>query len=411
MTRPVAVTGFGLLSPLGRGPEEHARALRAGRSGIVSMRPAWRERGLKSQVAGLVDPAPLRPLFDRKQARFLSDSTLLSAVAFQDAVAHAGLTPAELTDPLTGVIMGTGGGASMPDAIALGEKLEERGGAKVGPFHVPRVMGSAITANLSVLHGLRGHSYSVTSACATSAHAILLGLDLIRSGRQVRVFAGGAEDVNVYSAAGFDGMNALSSAWNEEPARASRPLDRGRDGFVFAGGAGVVVLEDPGAARARGARILALLRGASATCDGEDMVLPNGRGAQEAMRAALRDAGAGPEQVDYINLHGTSTPAGDLVELEAIRSVFGRRVPPFSSTKSMTGHTLGAAGVHEAIFCLLMLQEGFLAPSINLDDPEPAVADLPVVKESRDAKPGWVLSNSFGFGGTNASLVFSRPEA
>jgi len=236
------------------------------------------------------------------------------------------------------------------------------------------------------------------------------GLDLIRSGRQDRVFAGGSEDINVYSAAAFDGMNALSSAFNDTPARASRPLDRGRDGFVFSGGAGVVVLENLEVARARGAKILAIVEGAAATCDGDDMVSPNGIGAESAMNLAMADAGVAKDEIDYINLHGTSTPVGDLVELEAILRVFGKNVPAFSSTKSMTGHGLGAAGVQEAIFSVLMMQERFLAPNINLEDPEPLVGDLPVVRSTTEGTPTLALSNSFGFGGTNCSLVLSHPE-
>jgi 3-oxoacyl-[acyl-carrier-protein] synthase-1 len=408
MTRTVAVTGFGILSPLGRGATETTAALLAGRSGIVSMRPAWAEAGLRSQVAGYVDAASLRENFERKQARFLCDAAVLAAEAMKDAIADAGLATKEVQDPRTGIILGTGAGASMPDAIALGDRLRERGGAKVGPYQVPLIMGSSLTANLSTIFHVRGHSYSVTSACSTSAHAALIGLDLIRSGRQDRVFVGGAEDVNFYSASAFDGMGALSTAHNDEPHRASRPLDKQRDGFVFAGGAAVLVLEELGIAQARGAKIRGILRGAGASCDGQDMVAPNGIGAEDAMRLALEDAGVARERIDYINLHGTSTPLGDLIEVEAIRNVFGPRVPTFSSTKSMTGHGLGAAGAQEAVFCLLMLQDGFIAPNINLDDPEPIIAELHVPRTAERKAIQIALSNSFGFGGTNCSLVFSR---
>ncbi len=365
---------------------------------------------MRSQISGKVETEPLRHLFDRKQERFLCESALLSCAAMHDAIQMAGLSDEQLQDPRTGVIIGTGAGSSVVDAIALAERLKKRGGSKVGAYQVPLIMGSSATANAGVLFRVRGHSYGITSACSTSAHALMLGLDLIRSGRQDRIFAGGAEDVNIYSAAAFDGMNALSSAYNDQPERASRPLDRDRDGFVFSGGAGVLLLEDMKLAIARGAKIWAILEGAAATSDGEDMVVPNGKGAIAAMELALQDAGIDRRRIDYINLHGTSTPVGDVKEIEAIRSVFGDAVPPFSSTKSMTGHALGAAGALEAIFCILMMRDNFLAPNINLDNPEPAVADLPVVRETQKAEIAWAMSNSFGFGGTNCALVFSHPD-
>ncbi len=406
----VAVTGFGVISSLGRGPDDNSSALRAGASGVISQRPAWADARLRSQVSGKLEAEPLRELFDRKDNRFLCDSALLAAVAMKDAVDHSGLTKDEVEGPRTGLVVGTGAGASMPDAVALGDRLRQRGGSKVGAYQVPLIMGSSLSANLGVLFHIHGHSYCVTSACSTSAHAMMQGLDLIRSGRQDRVFAGGAEDVNMISASAFDGMSALSSAYNDAPQRASRPLDKGRDGFVFSGGAGVVVLEKLDMAEARGAKIWAILEGAAATCDGEDMVVPNGTGAEASMTLALEDAGIGRERIDYINLHGTSTPIGDATEVEAIRAVFGENPPHFSSTKSMTGHALGAAGALEAIFCILMMQDNFMAPNINLDDPDPVVADLPIVRETQKAELAWALSNSFGFGGTNCSLVFSHPE-
>ncbi len=404
----VAVTGFGILSALGRGAEFNEKALRAGESGLVA-RPEWEAEKLRSRVSGNVDLEPLRGEFDRKQSRFLCDPALLSALAMRDAIAHAELDQDAVTSLRTGLVMGTGG-SSVPDAVALADRMRARGGCKVGAYFVPRIMGSAVTANLSNMFHIHGHSYSMTSACATSAHTIMHGFDLIRSGRQDRVFAGGAEDINVFCVASFDGMNALSLAYNDEPARASRPLDRGRDGFVYSGGAGVLVLENLQVATERGAKIWAVLAGAGASCDGEDMVVPNRIGGEEAMRLSLEDANITSDQIDYVNLHGTSTPVGDTVEVEAIQNVFGARMPPFSSTKSMTGHGLGAAGVHEAIFCILMMQGGFLAPNINLEDPEPLVDDLPVVRKSENATIGWALSNSFGFGGTNCSLVFTHPD-
>ncbi len=406
----VAITGFGLVSPLGRGPQANSTALQAGTSGIVSRRPHWADCGLRSQVSGRVDPEPLRQLFDRKQERFLCDAALLGCTAMRDAIELSGLTDQQVQDPRTGVILGTGSGSSVMDAVALSDRMKKRGGAKVGAYQVPLIMGSSVTANAGVIFRIHGHSYGVTSACSTSAHALMLGLDLIRSGRQDRIFAGGAEDVNILSAAAFDGANALSSAYNDQPERASRPLDVDRDGFVFSGGAGVLVLERLDFAVARGAKIWAILEGAAASSDGEDMVAPNGVGAVAAMELALQDAGVDRQRIDYINLHGTSTPVGDLKEIEAIRTVFGARVPPFSSTKSMTGHALGAAGALEAIFCILMLNDNFLAPNINLDNPEPAVADLPVVRQTRPAELAWSMSNSFGFGGTNCSLILSHPD-
>ena len=406
----VAVTGFGLVSPLGRGYELNSAALQAGTSGIISQRPQWADSGLRSQVSGRVETEPLRQLFDRKQVRFLCEAALLSCTAMRDAIQLAGLTDDQVQDPRTGLIIGSGAGSSVPDSVALAERLKKRGGSKVGAYQVPLIMGSSAAANAGVIFRVRGHSYGITSACSTSAHALMLGMDLIRSGRQDRVFAGGAEDVNVYSAAAFDAMGALSNAYNDQPERASRPLDQNRDGFVVSGGAGVLVLERMDIALERGAKIWAILEGAAATSDGEDMVAPNGKGAVAAMELALQDAGIDRRRIDYINLHGTSTPAGDLREIEAICSVFGSNVPPFSSTKSMTGHALGAAGALEAIFCILMMHENFIAPNINLDDPEPIVADLPVVREMRKAELAWTMSNSFGFGGTNCSLILSHPD-
>jgi 3-oxoacyl-[acyl-carrier-protein] synthase-1 len=355
--RKVAVTGFGVVGPLGRGYDENSAALKAGKSGVVSMRPLWEEKGLRSHVGGNVPAAPLRKEFDRKKNRFLSDAALLAAISLKDAIVHAGLSDEEVKDPRTGIVLGTGAGSSILDAIALGARVEERGGAKVGAFQVPLIMGSSVTANAGSIFGIHGHSYAVTSACSTSAHAMMIGLDLIRSGRQDRVFAGGSEDINVVSAAAFDGMHALSSNYNDEPKRASRPLDQNRDGFVFSGGGGTVVLENMEFAKARGAKIWAVLEGAAATCDGEDMVVPNGIGGESAMRLALEDAGITAERTDYINLHGTSTPAGDIREVESIQRVFGAKVPAFSSTKSMTGHGLGAAGSLEAIYCIIMMND------------------------------------------------------
>lgn len=404
----VVVTGFGILSALGRGADSNERALREGRSGIIA-RPIWQTEKLRSRVSGNIDVESLRGQFERKESRFLCDPALLAASAMRDALKHAHLDQNAVQCSRTGLVMGTGG-SSVPDAIALADRMRLRGGSKVGAYFVPRIMGSAVAANLSNMFHIHGHSYSMTSACATSAHTIMHGFDLIRSGRQDRVFVGGAEDINIFCVASFDGMNALSIAYNDEPERASRPLDLGRDGFVYSGGAAVLVLENLDIAKQRGATIWAVLAGAGASCDGEDMVVPNGKGGENAMRLSLEDAKIDPMQIDYINLHGTSTPVGDTIEVEAIKNVFGANPPAFSSTKSMTGHGLGAAGSQEAIFCILMLQGNFMAPNINLEDPDPIVNDLPILRATRNAKIGWVLSNSFGFGGTNCSLVFAHPD-
>jgi 3-oxoacyl-[acyl-carrier-protein] synthase-1 len=348
-------------------------------------------------------------MFDRKQLRFMCEPALLAAAATKQAIKHAGLCDDLVHSPETGIILGTGAGASETDVYEMCERLRSKGAARLGAYYTPIIMGSSPTANVGSVFKIQGHSYSITSACATSAHAIMLGMDAIRLGRQIRMIVGGAEDVNPYSAASFDGMNALSTSFNDTPGRASRPLDRDRDGFVFSGGAGILVLEELESARTRGAQIHAIIAGAGATCDGEEMVAPNGIGAERAMRAALNDAQINPDQVGYINLHGTSTPLGDVIELDAVKRVFGENVPPFSSTKSMTGHGLGAAGAHEAIFCILMMQHDFLAPNINLDNPDPAIGKLPIVSETQSAKLSCTLTNSFGFGGTNCSLIITRP--
>lgn len=409
MSQPqIAVTGIGINSAIGSGLAANSKALQAGECGIVPAPENWRTHRLRSQVCGDIRVEGLSDLFDRKQNRFLCEAALLAAAAMKDAIEDAGLSEELLQSPDTGLIVGTGAGASINDVLFLCDRVRERGASKVGAHHVPLIMGSSLSANLGSIFKIHGQSYSITSACSTSAHAILLGLDTIRSGRQKRVFVGGSEDISPFSAGSFDGMKALSSNFNDTPKLASRPLDRARDGFVFSGGAGLLLLEDLDEAKKRGAKIHAIIAGAAASCDGDQMVVPNGIGAEQAMRAALKDAQVAVEDVDYVNLHGTSTQAGDIVELEATLRVFGKNMPPFSSTKSMTGHGLGAAGSQEAIFCILMMQDEFLAPNINLDDPDELVLGLPVVKETQQAKPKIALSNSFGFGGTNCSLVIRK---
>lgn len=409
MSQPqVAVTGIGINSAFGPGLQVNAAALQAGKNGVVTAPESWQTHRLRSQVCGDIRVEGLADLFDRKQNRFLCEAALLAAASMKDAIADAELTDDLVQSPDTGLIVGTGAGASINDVLFLCDRVRQRGASKVGAYHVPVIMGSSLSANLGSIFRIHGHSYSITSACATSAHAIMLGMDTIRSGRQKRVFVGGAEDISPFSAGSFDGMRALSSDFNDTPQRASRPLDKHRDGFVFSGGAGILLLEDFASAKARGAKIHAIIAGAAASCDGDQMVVPNGIGAEQAMRAALRDAQVNVDDIDYVNMHATSTPVGDIVELEATRRVFGDQLPPFSSTKSMTGHALGAAGAQEAIFCILMMQEKFLAANINLDEPDDAIAGLPVVTETVAAEPSLMLSNSFGFGGTNCSLVLRK---
>lgn len=406
MSKPqVVVTGIGINSAFGSGIDLNSAALQAAKCGVTTAPDNWRTHGLRSQVAGDIRVEGLAELFDRKQNRFLCEAALLAAAAMKDAIADAGLSDEQVQDPDTGLIVGTGAGASIEDVLNLCDRVRERGAAKVGAYHVPLIMGSSLSANLGSIFKIHGHSYSITSACATSGHAIMLGMDTIRSGRQKRVFVGGAEDISPFSAGSFDGMKALSSDFNDSPTKASRPLDKNRDGFVFSGGAAILVLEDLETAKARGAKIYGVIAGAAASCDGDQMVSPNGVGAEQAMRAALKDAQVDLNEIDYINLHATSTQAGDIVELDATKRVFGDQIPPFSSTKSMTGHALGAAGAQEAVFCMLMMRDQFLAPNINLDDPDDAVVGLPVVTQTREAKPKIALSNSFGFGGTNCSLI------
>lgn len=411
MTRPtIAVTGIGINSALGMGLDVNQTAIEEGRSGIVSIRETWEPHGFRSFVAGDIRVDGLKDRFDRKQLRFMCEPALLAAASAQDAIADAGLTEEQVQSPDTGLILGTGAGASINDVLVVCDKIRKRGASKVGAYHTPIIMGSSLTANLGSIFRIHGHSYSITSACATSAHAIMLGMDTIRSGRQKRMIVGGSEDIAVWSAGTFDGMQALSSAFNDCPEKSSRPLDRDRDGFIFSGGAGILVLEELEAAKTRGANIHGLVIGAAATCDGAEMVVPSGDGAERAMEAAIADARLNKSEIDYINLHGTSTPVGDVIEVEAVKRVFGDQVPPFSSTKSMTGHGLGAAGSQEAIFCMLMMQHSFIAPNINLDNPDPVVDGLPIVSETRPAEIKYALSNSFGFGGTNCSLILGHPD-
>jgi 3-oxoacyl-[acyl-carrier-protein] synthase I len=405
-TRRVVVTGMGIVSPLGNDAATVASALREGRSGLRSV-PQYAELGLRSQVAGVCD-IDLEAAIDRKLKRFMGDAAAYSYVSMRDAIADAGLAEDTVHDPRTGLIAGSGGGSPQWQ-IEAGDLLRTKGVRRVGPYMVPRTMSSTVSANLATAFGIRGLSYSLSAACATSAHCIGAAADLIRHGAQDVVFAGGGEELHWGMTCEFDAMGALSTQYNDSPARASRPYDADRDGFVIGSGGGMLVLEDYEHAKARGARIHAELVGYGVTSDGADMVAPNGEGAVRCMRmslAGLDGQGVGP--VDYLNTHGTSTPVGDIVELESVRGAFGDAIPPLSSTKALTGHSLGAASVHEAIYSLLMLQHGFMAASANIDSLDPRAEGYPVLREMREAPLRTVMSNSFGFGGTNATLVFRK---
>jgi 3-oxoacyl-[acyl-carrier-protein] synthase-1 len=400
--RRVVVTGMGIVSCLGNAAGCVSRALRDGASGIRTM-PEFAARGLRSRIAG-APQIDLDGTIDRKLRRFMGDAAAYAYVAMRDAIADAGLTLEQIRHPRSGVIAGSGGGSAQWQ-IETGDVLRDRGVRRVGPYMVPRTMCSTVSATLATAFGVLGLSYSIAAACATSAHCIGGAADLIRHGAQDVMFAGGGEELHWGMAAQFDAMGALSSARNETPHAASRPYDTARDGFVIAGGGGMLVLEEYAHAKARGARIHAELVGYGVTSDGADMVAPSGDGAARCMRMALRDLRA---PVDYLNTHGTATPLGDIVELQAVRAAFGADVPVLSSTKALSGHSLGAASVHEAIYTLLMMQDGFIAGSANIAQPDPRAAGFPILRASRSARLDTAMSNSFGFGGTNASLVFSR---
>ena len=400
--RRIAITGLGITSCLDNDADTVSRALREGRSGIRHI-PEYAELGFRSHVGG-APQIDLEAEIDRKQKRFMGDAAAFAHIAMRDAIADAGLDEAQVSNPRTGLIAGSGGG-SAEWQIEAADLLRQRGIRKVGPYMVPRTMCSTVSAALSTAYKIKGVSYSLSAACATSAHCIGAGADLIRSGRQDIVFAGGGEELHWALSVMFDAMGALSSKFNDCAEQASRPYDAERDGFVIAGGGGMLVLEDWDHAVARGARIHAELLGYGVTSDGADMVAPSGEGAVRCMRMAMEGVTA---PLDYLNTHGTSTPLGDVIELDAVREVFGDAVPPLSSTKALSGHSLGAASVHEAIYCLLMMRDGFIAGSANIETLDPRAEGFPIVRESRDAVLNTVMSNSFGFGGTNAALVFGR---
>lgn len=403
--RRVVVTGMGIVSSIGANKAEVAQSLREGRSGLRFCEE-YKELGFRSHVHG--EPQiDLDAAIDRRHRRFMGDGAAYNYVAMKEAIADAGLAEDQVSNERAGMVMGSGG-PSTKNLVAATDALRAKGAKHVGPFMVPRTMSSTNSATLSTFFKIKGVNYSISSACATSAHCIGNGAELIQLGKQDVVFAGGGEELHWSMTVLFDAMPALSSKYNDRPHAASRAFDADRDGFVIAGGGGVVVLESLEHARARGAKIYAELVGYGATSDGFDMVQPSGDGARRCMEMAMRGL---EEPVDYINTHGTGTPVGDVKELEAIKAVFAtrNRIPAFNSTKSLTGHSLGAAGAHEAIYSLLMMEGRFLCASANVDRLEPAAEGMPLVRVRQDdVELNCVMSNSFGFGGTNASLAFRR---
>jgi 3-oxoacyl-[acyl-carrier-protein] synthase-1 len=401
--RRVVVTGLGIVSSIGNNKAEVLDSLRQGRSGIT-FAEEYRAMGFRSQVHGSLKIDPDEAV-DRRWRRFMGDGAAYNYLAMQEAIADAGLAESDVSNERTGLIMGSGG-PSTKTLVLAADTAREKGPRKVGPFAVPKSMSSTNSATLSTAFKIKGVNYSISSACSTSAHCIGNASEIIQLGKQDIIFAGGGEELHWTLSVLFDAMTALSSGYNDTPERASRPYDANRDGFVISGGGGAVVMEELEHAKARGAKIYAELAGYGANSDGFDMVQPSGEGAVRCMRMALQTLDC---PIDYINTHGTSTPAGDIKEVEAMRAVFKERVPPFSSTKSLTGHSLGAAGVHEAIYSLLMMENNFIAASANVETLDPGAAGMPIVLERRDnVKLNCVLSNSFGFGGTNAALAFKR---
>jgi 3-oxoacyl-[acyl-carrier-protein] synthase-1 len=399
----VVVTGMGVVSPIGNSTQEVIASLREARSGISPSQEQAR-LGFRCQVHGSpgLDPAEV---LDRRALRFHGGGSAWNHIAMDQAIQDSGLEPDEVSNERTGLIMGSGG-PSTRTIVEAADAARSKGPKRVGPFAVPKAMSSTASATLSTWFGIKGVSYSISSACATSNHCIGNASEQIQLGKQDVVFAGGCEELDWTLSVLFDAMGAMSSHFNDRPAAASRPYDKDRDGFVIAGGAGVVVLEELGHARARGARIYGEVVGYGATSDGDDMVQPSGEGAERCMRMALASVGG---RIDYINPHATSTVIGDSKEIGAIRKVFGDAVPPISATKALTGHSLGAAGAQEAIYSLLMMNNGFICESANIDDLDPEFADVPIVRERQDGvEVNTVLSNSFGFGGANATLVFQR---
>ena len=398
----VVITGVGIKSCIGNTYDEVVNSLKNGKSGITADE-TYKEMGFRSQVSGSVD-LNFSELIDRKLYRFMGESAAYAYLAAQDAIEMAGISELHLNSDRTGIVAGSGG-ASTRVMVSTADITREKGPKRIGPYAVTKSMGSSISAILGTAYKLKGINYSISSACATSAHCIGHGADLIKSGQQDIVLAGGGEDLHWSSSGLFDAMGALSSNFNDDPSSASRAYDKNRDGFVISGGAGMVILEDEEHAVKRNANILAKLTGYYATSDGYDMVAPSGEGALRCMKGALQNHGS---EVDYINTHGTSTPVGDVAELKAIKELFKNDTPIISSTKSMTGHSLGATGVQEAIYSIMMMREKFIAPSINIDELCDEADGLNIATQTLEKDISAVLSNSFGFGGTNASLVISK---
>ncbi|MBT1450973.1 beta-ketoacyl-ACP synthase I [Glaciecola sp. XM2] len=399
------ITGLGIVSSIGNNAQEVADSLRHGRSGI-RFSEQFKEMGMRSHVWG--NPQiDLKEHIDRKVLRFMGEAASYSYLAMEQAIKDAGLTEQQYSNERVGIIAGSGG-ASSENQVASADILREKGVRRVGPYMVTRCMGSTVSACLATPFKIKGVNYSISSACATSAHCIGNAWEMIQLGKQDMVFAGGGEELHWALSSQFDAMGALSTKYNDNPAVASRTYDANRDGFVSAGGGGMVVVEELEHALARGAKIYAEIVGYGATSDGYDMVAPSGEGAIRCMKQALADVN---EPLDYLNTHGTSTPVGDVKELEAIQALFGDNSPAISATKAMSGHSLGAAGVHEAIYSILMMENDFIAPSINIDELDEAAKGLDIVMQTREQKLNLVMSNSFGFGGTNASLVFKKYTA
>ncbi|MCB1615649.1 MAG: beta-ketoacyl-ACP synthase I [Pseudomonadales bacterium] len=400
----VVVTGMGIISSLGNNINEVTASLKTGTSGI-RFKEAYKELGFRSHVAGSIE-LDLKDHIDRKILRFMGDAAAFAYLSMQQAITDSGLTEAQVSNVRTGLIAGSGG-ASSSNQVEAADILRSKGLKRVGPYRVTQTMGSTVSACLATPFKIKGVNYSISSACATSAHCIGAAMEQIQLGKQDIVFAGGGEEEHWTLSCLFDAMGALSTKYNDTPSKASRAYDADRDGFVIAGGGGMLVLEALDHAKARGAKIYAELVGYGATSDGYDMVAPSGEGAQRCMQQALSTING---SIDYINAHGTSTPVGDLAELKAVKAAFGDKIPPISSTKSLSGHSLGAAGVQEAIYSLIMQQHNFICASANVGTLDPEACGMPIVTEIREASLERVMSNSFGFGGTNASLVFQKPE-
>ncbi|MCL1050782.1 beta-ketoacyl-ACP synthase I [Shewanella abyssi] len=398
----VVITGLGIVSSIGNNKQEVTESLKAGRSGITHS-DEFEEMKLRSHVWGDIKLDP-KDHIDRKALRFMGNAAAYAYIAMAEAIEDAGLTEEQYSDPRVGIIAGTGG-ASSANQVQAADILREKGVRRVGPYIVPRIMSSTASACLATPFKIKGMNYSISSACATSAHCIGHAAELIQMGKQDMVFAGGSEEVDWTLTMGFDAMGALSTKYNDNPEKASRTYDADRDGFVISGGGGIVVVEELEHALARGAKIYAEIVGYGASSDGYDMVAPSGEGAVRCMQMALADVDT---PIDYINTHGTSTPVGDMRELEALRETFGDDLPPIASTKSLTGHALGAAGAHEAIYSLIMMENSFIAPSINIDTVDEKAAGMPIVTKMTEQVLNTVMSNSFGFGGTNATLVMRK---